>query len=299
MNDNKIFMKNIEELGRRYQKEYLESNFHKQDLEENWWEALKFFFGRSFMRGRNDKLSKEYMDFTVDWLRNYFSISNDDLDCSYHRLQDEKKYFEKEYIMKKKEDNNMKRRNIFKNDEVKKEICKKNPIVKKLATKKEIEVNYDGDEYQKTIHLANDEDVMMVLDVLKYISERRRKNVYIYLRDRIKNEGIGDIYIELKKLRGIADKIATFILRDIALLDGIDISYNEGVKVFPVDTLVRKIPKLLDENIDDDKDIKGYFIDLCEKHDVNQLLVAAGLWYMVRKSSDILVKDYLNELPLY
>ena len=53
-------IRNIETLGDRYISKYL-SYWQKEELDNNWWGALKFFFGHSFMRGRRDELSNESM----------------------------------------------------------------------------------------------------------------------------------------------------------------------------------------------------------------------------------------------
>jgi len=71
---NKI-MRNIEQLGERYCRKYLDS-WNKEKLQNNWWEALKFFFSHSFMRGRRDELSNEYYYFTIGTLKDHFYITN-------------------------------------------------------------------------------------------------------------------------------------------------------------------------------------------------------------------------------
>lgn len=85
-------MKNIEKLGERYCKKYLDS-WDKEKLQNNWWEALKFFFSHSFMRGRRDKLSNEYYNFTLKILEDYFSITNGNLEGAYEELKKKRGIF--------------------------------------------------------------------------------------------------------------------------------------------------------------------------------------------------------------
>jgi len=63
MEKNNKFMKNIEMLGEKYKKEHLDC-WNKKP-ENNWWEALKFFFYHSFMSGSRHQLSLEYYSFAI------------------------------------------------------------------------------------------------------------------------------------------------------------------------------------------------------------------------------------------
>ena len=91
-------MRNIEQLGERYCRKYLDP-LDKEKLQDNWWEALKFFFDRSFMRGRRDKLSNEYYYFTFKTLEEPFSITKGNPNSSYERLKGQREYFDKESIL--------------------------------------------------------------------------------------------------------------------------------------------------------------------------------------------------------
>lgn len=53
----------IVQFGERFEREYLSKEYLKgknvdiEQLEENWWEALKFFLTRTFYQGRRDDVS--------------------------------------------------------------------------------------------------------------------------------------------------------------------------------------------------------------------------------------------------
>ncbi|MBC7334405.1 MAG: hypothetical protein H5T85_08160, partial [Actinobacteria bacterium] len=115
MKDSNMLMKNIERLGERYCRKYLDS-WNKERLQNNWWEALKFFFNHSFMRGRRDELSNEYYYFTIRTLEDYFSITNRDLDNSYERLKEREEHFDKECILTFKKDKNLGKGNSVKHE---------------------------------------------------------------------------------------------------------------------------------------------------------------------------------------
>lgn len=77
MNDKKL--KVIAGFGKRYKNEYLYNQINKQNLQkllrEDWYEALKFFFGRSFMRGRRDQISVDFMNKAIKALDD-FNLKN-------------------------------------------------------------------------------------------------------------------------------------------------------------------------------------------------------------------------------
>ncbi|MBW8051891.1 MAG: hypothetical protein FVQ77_16450 [Cytophagales bacterium] len=307
-------LRNIEYLGNKYIKEHLsDTNGKKYEkkLKSNWWEALNFFFGRSFMRGRRDKLSSEYLQFTIRKLEDYYSISEKTLQQSYDKLKEQKKYFEKQDILKFKQDHNITRGNsLSKNYQeiFKKEVSAKNPIINLLISRKEIKMVWKKVSYKKKIFLGNDEDVMMVLDVLKFISlnNGKQKNIYKYIRNNLNQpEGIDKVYKELKgeNFRAISDKIATFIIRDIYLINsGLKIKKPDKSdlrKAFPVDTWVKQVADQLGCQSDKDEDIKDYFINMCEKHGIDTLKTAVGLWYLGYNSLDILINNCLGDIKLY
>ncbi|MEM3264939.1 MAG: hypothetical protein QXH07_03180 [Thermoplasmata archaeon] len=73
--DDKIF-KALAEFGKKYQDRYLYSQCEKEKLKTllttDWYEALKFFFDRSFMRGRRDELSNTFLERTLNVLNGFF-----------------------------------------------------------------------------------------------------------------------------------------------------------------------------------------------------------------------------------
>ena len=295
MKSQNNLIKNIERLGERYCRRYLDSWDNKK-LQDDWWEALKFFFGHSFMRGRRDELSNEYYCFTFRTLESYFSFSNQNLDRFYEKFIEQKKYFNKNCILKFKKDKNIGRGNSSKHGNFKREIAENNPIIKLLITPKNIEVKWESETYNKYLFLGNDEDIMMVLDVLKFISDDK-KNIYNYLRNTIVNSGVKTAYEKLTKMRAISDKIATFTIRDIGLINLGTVNKDYEL-AFPVDTWVIKIAHKLGCNSNGIKEIKQYLIDKCKDTDIDPLKFAAGLWYLGFHSLDILLENCLEEIEI-
>jgi len=295
MKSQNNLIKNIERLGERYCRRYLDSWDNKK-LQDDWWEALKFFFGHSFMRGRRDELSNEYYCFTFRTLESYFSFSNQNLDRFYEKFIEQKKYFNKNCILKFKKDKNIGRGNSSKHGNFKREIAENNPIIKLLITPKNIEVKWESETYNKYLFLGNDEDIMMVLDVLKFLSDDK-KNIYNYLRNTIVNSGVKTAYEKLTKMRAISDKIATFTIRDIGLIN-LGIVNKDYEWAFPVDTWVSKIARKLGCNDKGIEEIKQYLIGKCKDTDVDPLKFAAGLWFLGFHSLDILLENCLEEIEI-
>ena len=282
----KIF-RNIGKLGDIYYEKYL--TWDKNKLERNWWEALKFFLGHSFYRGRRDELSNEYHHFAIDTLHRFLRIDSTSLDESYKILKDNVGLFDKNLILEFRRSKNIGKGNSIKHHDFEVEVASKNKLVKQLVTVREITVKWGEDTYLKKVHLGNDEDIMMVLDVLCFIANDNRKNVYRYLKEQIANSGARKAYNKLINLRAISDKIAAFIIRDIALMNP-GLIKSDYEYAFPVDTWVRRIYKTLKHrktNRVKDQDIKRFFIKKCINSHVDPLKFAAGLWFLGFHSLDI------------
>ncbi|MBI4846480.1 MAG: hypothetical protein HY810_08470 [Candidatus Omnitrophica bacterium] len=63
----------IERYGKRYVVGILQKQANKNICLTNSYEALKFFFSKSFYRGRRDEISKEFQDRAIKTLDGYYS----------------------------------------------------------------------------------------------------------------------------------------------------------------------------------------------------------------------------------
>ncbi len=291
--DNYKIFKYFEILGDKYIESHL-SQFDVNLLKTNWWEGLKFFFSKSFMRGRRDELSNEYLTFTIKKLEHKFNIGNDDLELAYEELKNSKEYFDKSELLKFKKKKPREKISLS--------IGNSNPIYKLFTTEEKVEIKPQKKKnYEKEIHLGNIEDIMMVFDVLNFISEdNNKKNIYSYILSLLEENKTDDIYKELisDKFRDISDKIATFIIRDIYLLNP-EIS-TKGINnslAFPIDTWVRQITDKLDPKLTNDEDRKEFLINKSNEFGYNPLKVAAGIWYLGANSLDLLIEK-LKEVKI-
>lgn len=294
-------LKNLEIFGERYCHEYL-IEWNKELLEQNWWEALKMFLKHTFMRGRRDELSLMYYEFTINVLQEMFYIFDENREKSFHNMESSKHYFEKSELFNLKKDSKLRGKDLFENRYVKEKIIESNPFVRELLTQREVKINFNGREVKKKICLENDLDVFMVMDVLNFVaSGKDKKNIYIYLINSIKNNGVKFVYDLLcsHDFYGIGDKIASFIIRDILLLNP-EIKINDlsdYIWAFPVDTWVAKaaerfgfIEPEAKFNSKIVEKIRKSFIEPCKATDanLNPLKIAAGAWYVGFRSEDLI-----------
>lgn len=300
INDISI-LSNLDKLGQKY----VENLATSVDPAKNWWNGLEFFFDKVFNRGRNDKLSKKYMTFTKITLKNRYKIDLLSPKESYSLLLKDYKqgFLDKNIIIQFKKKHNLgMHKNCIKVEGFKSEVKNKNLLIDDLTTIKNITVDYrvfGGKEKEEFVTLGNDRDIIMVLDTLKFVSTKKENNIYKYLKSYIKNEGVNETYKLLTdKEKGIAqigDKLATFVIRDIVLIDPLLIKDKnvDYEKMFPVDTRVRQIYHKMTgikKNISD-KEIKKFYIEKCIKNDYFPPRIAAGLWYLSFASLDLLIEN--------
>ena len=138
---NNLLM-NIEKLGERYCRKYLDS-WNNKSLDNDWREALKFFFSHSFMRGRRHELSTEYYYFTIGIIERHFSFSKESLDRDYDKIKEQNRYFNKKYILEFKKERNNDRGKSTKHVDFKKEFTENNIIIKLLIAPKIVEVEWE------------------------------------------------------------------------------------------------------------------------------------------------------------
>src|SRR5262249_25984513 len=92
----------------------------------------------------------------------------------------------------------------------------------------------------------------------------RRQNVYTYLLAIIQNQGIQTAYAELTKLWAVKDKIATFVIRDIGLMN-LGLIESNFESAFPVDRWVKRLAKMIGCAPTSEKRVKRFFIDKCRE----------------------------------
>ncbi len=287
-----MLLSKFEVLGTKYCKRYLWSTWDKGELEDNWWLALQLFLNHAFMRGRRDDLSEEYYRYTKDALTEYFMIPKKPCEKDFAPIVAMKGCFDRTIIERFKQDKKMRRiGNSVKHPEFRNEVAEENDLIRCFLEKRVVRFDDIPGKSQRTVYLGFDRDMMMVLDVLKYLTaDKARTNIYNYICDKLANSGVRTTYEELTKIYAIGDKISAFIIRDIGLLNT-SLKIDEYEFAFPVDTWVLKIAKKLGCETNDLKKVKSWFIDKCVADHLDPPRVAAGLWYLGFNSLDIVLDN--------
>jgi hypothetical protein len=281
-------------FGKKYKEKHL-GQWDKNLIENNWWYALQFFFSHAFMRGRRDELSNEYYWFAIESLKYFLSLNPNTLSRASNALFNNKACYDKSIILDFKKQHNLGRKNSLKHEMFEREVSNKNSLISLLTTKREVNVMWNSKSYQKDVYLGNEEDVMLVLDTLKLISrDQSPLNVILWLKKLIVSEGVTKAYQELIKLRAVKDKIASFTIRDILLMNP-KITVTDANICFPVDTWVKQIANKLGCSSDNPEEIKKYFIDTCTMKKLSPLKINAGIWYIGFNSLEILL-DNLDKI---
>jgi len=117
------------------------------------------------------------------------------------------------------------------------------------------------------------------------------------LNVRLEDSGVKSAYEKLTEMRAISDKIATFTIRDIGLIN-LGIVNKDYEWAFSVDTWVIKIARKLGCNSKGIREIKQYLIEKCKDTDIDPLKFAAGLWFLGFHSLDILIENCLDEIEI-
>jgi len=284
------FLKYVVGLGDKYTNNSIQT-WNPGKLDSDWWAALIFFFEHSFMRGRRDELSIGYKEFTVLSLQELFDIKNVSRKDAYTNLQKYRPMYNKNIILNFKIKHKLGRKNIKNGPGFKSDLLDRNDIIKIMLEEKEITTYVRGKKIKRMVHLGNDEDIMMVLDVLSFISVPERKNIYSFLKKLVEDDKIKKAYEDMDKLRAIGDKIATFTLRDIGLLNPGLIKDNYRY-AFPIDTWVKKIAEKIGCTSENRNEVRTCLLRKCREENINPLKFASGLWYLGFNSLDLLLENY-------
>lgn len=143
--------------------------------------------------------------------------------------------------------------------------------------------------------LNNNFDNRMFRAMLKKLSSVKANNYVAYTKQKIISGEFEEIYEEIREIYGAGPKTTALYLRDIVFALGLKDYLNEEhyFKLFPVDTWVRKICRklrLVKESDNDDTIIKK-IVSKCQELRVNSLLVNAGIWYIGKFSSEIVLRN--------
>ncbi len=266
----------MELLGKIYEKKRLSSEY-MQSVEADWWVALEFMLGHSFMRDRKDENSISFLNQTLAVIKEVIRLEVVDRDAAYRNLVAMRPSFDKSIIKAG-------------NKEKVRAATVENAFVQDLMT---VRTGWKK-QYNRTA-LGHYGDITMVLGMLEFITrDTAHKNAYLYIKQRLGQVEVKEVYEDLHRIGWISDKLGAFIIRDVCMANHLIIQSGKQY-VFPVDTWVDKMASKFGMPVVERESplkrmrrVKKFFIEKIQTPTL--MYVAAGLWLFGRRSLDILME---------
>lgn len=266
-------VQNLKFVGELYCRRYVDApdGWARENIEAHWWAALRFFFDHTFMQNRRVETSERLTKLTVDTL-----------DSRLHPSRDSKAAYQSLLT-----------------------AVRENRLDSLLPP----ETAQGVDGYKSDAQLNNKRDRRMVREVLTYIvGEPEPRNIYDAITSHLRAPGnheqnLAETSRFLRTFHGVGDKIAPFVIQDVALLNRKTNVIPQSLPAtafrfaFPIDTLIRQVASSLgchgaDEM--DDEGIKDYFIALALENGLYPPLCAAALWYLAANSTEVLIEHCIK-----
>jgi len=151
----------------------------------------------------------------------------------------------------------------------------------------------NGKEIRRSLN--NKLDRKMFRASLKKLSSVKDNNFVSYTKHKILNGEFEAVYKEMLEIDGAGPKTTALYLRDIVFAFRLKdcLQEEDYLRLFPVDTWVRKICKKLRlaEQSDNDDILIRKVVSKCRELRMNPLLVNAGMWYSGKFSPEIVINN--------
>jgi len=273
-------IKKIESLSQDYMTSvrdetisYALANKDKSKILNSWWLALIFFFDRVFYQGRRDEVSGMFEKATIKALEELLGKTDREKLDKLLSLEDRQCL---EY------------RNLQKCPELYAALQRKYPISQPNGKTKQSRTGKERDRE-------------MTVDTLKFLTknlQERDYNMLKYAIHMIRNRETRKLYSRLVEIRQIGDKTASFFLRDVVTIYGLDDQLSEGdyILLQPVDTWVRKVSTKLGLTTEktSDNELKSLIIKACLDNNISPMKLNQGMWYLGSHSLDLIFKWYMH-----
>ncbi len=145
-------------------------------------------------------------------------------------------------------------------------------------------------------------DIELTIDTFRYIGSIPSKNIVAFSVDQIREGKLKRHYNQLQRskssdgIRSVGPKIASFYLRDIVSLFGLEdtILPDDLVLLQPIDTWVRKIAfqvGLIDNLNERDDAVRQKIVEACNRLQLSSLKFNQGAWFMGYHSFEIVLRN--------
>jgi len=277
----KKILKKFEEIGDTFLARYIKPEYEeivKESMRNGWkgWKTgLLFFVGYSFERqGRPPDwahIAKEVIEKHIEKISNINELSKETVWKKFKEKWEELGRFDG------------------------KNKIGFNELLNPLAPKK---TDYHR-EYKNGRKISGKTKKLSIVEFIKKELRNYEYDIMTFIKEELKKGCIiKSIVDELKKINGVSDKIASFFLRDVAVLFEKEINLDnikvgERKHLQPIDVWVRRCCKYLTGNKKlTDNGCKEYIVKSCvenNKHVINPEKVNMGMWLF---SSQIVGNHY-------
>ena len=125
----------------------------------------------------------------------------------------------------------------------------------------------------------------VVIGLLKLAQNSKNNNPILYIKKCTNNGLLEKAFITLTNMKGIGDKVASFILRDVVYIFNLekDVPSKDLMFLQPIDVWIRRIAchlwNDLNEKMTSDWVIARRIIQKCEENEVSSIYFNQGAWY--------------------
>ncbi len=174
-------------------------------------------------------------------------------------------------------------------------------VIREFCGEEKVFVPDGLEDLLKKEGVNNRVDRRMVFEVLKFISnslKNYQSNIVKYTIELIEAGRIKEVFRVLNNIYGIGDKTASFYLRDVIIVYGLErkLTLEDFQHCQPIDTWIRQVTVklgIIGESWDVSRDlykIKSAIIKKCQMNNVSPLLFNAGAWMVGAKALELLLE---------
>jgi len=242
-------------FGERYHAEYLADWVKREaQLRSDWWEALRFWFDRSFYQGRQDVVSEKMEKRALEALSEQLGDSN----AARSRVLRE--ILASGWLSGDRWEN------------------RNNPL-QLVLRKHGVNKRYDR---------------LLVIGTLGLTSELQKLNIAEWAGREVRAGRLSKVYRRLDQLPSVGDKIGSFFLRDLVdVLDlRAYVKRADRLLLQPVDTWVRQVARKIGIRTGEG-DLTGMrkaVVAACDDADADPIRFNQGAWYLGSHSLDIAIE---------
>ncbi len=139
-------------------------------------------------------------------------------------------------------------------------------------------------------------DIEMLLSIFQFVFKLPEKNLTLFSLGKIRDNRVAEHYRELQRIRQIGPKVASFYLRDLVCVYGInDLVRPEDLKLLqPIDVWLRKVVcklGIIERDDAPEDEVRSNIIDGCPQAGVAAFKFNQGAWYLGKYAFDLLIEQ--------